>query len=75
MFRAHGFDRSAANTAGIPGMTPVHLALFFIAGYPHFFRIHDDDVVTGVDMGSKLWLVFATQATGCLLYTSDAADD
>ena len=47
-------------------MTPVHLALLFVASNPHFFRVHDHDVVPGVYVRCEFWLVFSAQTTGYL---------
>ena len=38
-----------------------HLTALFSGGHHDFVGVHDDDVITGIDMWCKDWLVLATE--------------
>ena len=57
----HLFNCRAANASGVTRVTPVQLALLFITGNAHFFRVNDHDEVSGIYVRRKFWLVLTTQ--------------
>src|ERR1051325_1152041 len=53
LLRAHVLRAFLADAAFVPGMIPIQFLFFLAAGEAHFGRVHDDDVIAGIDVRSE----------------------